>query len=53
MADDAARDYTLFGDEHIAKYEATDGEVGYLWNGAPCSCCTPRVGRPASCASSR
>ena len=36
MTDDAPRDYTLFGDEHIAKYEATDGEVGYLWNGAPC-----------------
>jgi proline iminopeptidase len=33
---DAARDYSLFGDEHIARYEATDGEVGYLWNGAPC-----------------
>ena len=36
MTDDAPRDYSLFGDEHIAKYEATDGEVGYLWNGAPC-----------------
>ena len=35
MTDDAPRDYSLFGDEHIAKYEATDGEVGYLWNGAP------------------
>ena len=35
MTDDAPRDYSLFGDEHIAKYEETDGEVGYLWNGAP------------------
>jgi proline iminopeptidase len=36
MADAAARDYSLFGDEHIARYEATDGEVGYIWNGATC-----------------
>ncbi len=36
MAEAAERDYSLFGDEHIAQYEATDGEVGYLWNGAPC-----------------
>jgi proline iminopeptidase len=36
MSDDAPRDYSLFGDEHVAKYEATDGEVGYLWNGATC-----------------
>ena len=36
MADAAERDYSLFGDEHIARYEETDGEVGYLWNGAPC-----------------
>ena len=36
MADAAAeRDYSLFGDEHIARYEETDGEVGGLWNGAP------------------
>jgi deazaflavin-dependent oxidoreductase (nitroreductase family) len=33
---DAPRDYTLFGDEHVARYEATDGDTGYLWNGAPC-----------------
>jgi deazaflavin-dependent oxidoreductase (nitroreductase family) len=33
---DAPRDYSLFGDEHIARYEATNGETGYLWNGAPC-----------------
>ena len=36
MAEAAERDYSLFGDEHVAQYEATDGEVGYLWNGAPC-----------------
>ena len=37
MAEAAAeRDYSLFGDDHVAKYEATDGEVGYLWNDAPC-----------------
>jgi deazaflavin-dependent oxidoreductase (nitroreductase family) len=38
-AADAARggagDYSLFGDEHVRRYEETDGEVGYLWNGAP------------------
>jgi deazaflavin-dependent oxidoreductase (nitroreductase family) len=29
-------DYSLFGDEHVQKYEETDGEVGYLWNDATC-----------------
>ena len=29
-------DITLFGDEHTRRYEETDGEVGYLWNGATC-----------------
>lgn len=29
-------DYSLFGDEHIRQYEATDGEVGYMWNDATC-----------------
>ena len=29
-------DYSLFGNHHIAEYEATGGEVGYIWNGAPC-----------------
>ena len=28
-------DRSLFGPEHVAKYVETDGEVGYLWNGAP------------------
>jgi deazaflavin-dependent oxidoreductase (nitroreductase family) len=36
MADALERDYSLFGDDHIAKYEASHGEVGYLWNGATC-----------------
>jgi deazaflavin-dependent oxidoreductase (nitroreductase family) len=29
-------DYSLFGEEHIRKYEETDGEIGYLWNDATC-----------------
>jgi deazaflavin-dependent oxidoreductase (nitroreductase family) len=29
-------DISLFGDEHVRRYEETDGEVGYLWNGATC-----------------
>ena len=28
-------DRSLFGSEHVEKYVETDGEVGYLWNGAP------------------
>ena len=28
-------DLSLFGDSHIEAYEATDGDTGYLWNGAP------------------
>lgn len=28
-------DLDLFGDEHVRVYEETDGETGYLWNGAP------------------
>ena len=27
-------DYSLLGDEHVARYRETDGEVGYIWNGA-------------------
>jgi deazaflavin-dependent oxidoreductase (nitroreductase family) len=26
----------LYGEEHIRQYRATDGEVGYEWNGATC-----------------
>ncbi len=28
-------DLSLFGDEHVRAYEESDGDVGYLWNGAP------------------
>jgi len=28
-------DITLLGQEHVARYQATDGEEGYLWNGVP------------------
>ena len=26
---------TLLGAEHVRRYQETDGEVGYLWNGVP------------------
>ena len=29
-------DYSLFGDEHVQKYEATGGQVGHDWNGTSC-----------------
>jgi deazaflavin-dependent oxidoreductase (nitroreductase family) len=29
-------DLSMFGDEHVRRYEETDGEVGYEWNGATC-----------------
>lgn len=25
-------DFSLFGDEHVRQYEATDGKTGYHWN---------------------
>src|SRR5262245_45787520 len=28
-------DYSLLGDEHVRRYQETDGEVGGVWNGAP------------------
>ena len=28
------RDYSLFGDEHVRKYEETGGKVGHDWNEA-------------------
>lgn len=34
-------DYSLFGEEHIRKYEETGGKVGHDWNGT--SCCVLRV----------
>lgn len=36
MAEYTKPDLTLFGDEHVRLYEETDGEQGYLWNGATC-----------------
>lgn len=36
MAEYTQPDITLIGDEHVRQYEATDGAVGYLWNGATC-----------------
>jgi proline iminopeptidase len=35
-ARDGKGDYSLFGAKHIAAYEESDGEVGHIWNGAPC-----------------
>ena len=29
-------DYSLFGDEHVKKYEETDGTVGHDWNDTSC-----------------
>jgi deazaflavin-dependent oxidoreductase (nitroreductase family) len=29
-------DLSLVGAEHVRRYEETDGEVGYLWNGVTC-----------------
>lgn len=34
MAEYVQPDYSLLGDEHVARYRETDGEVGYIWNGA-------------------
>jgi deazaflavin-dependent oxidoreductase (nitroreductase family) len=28
-------DLTLLGADHVRAYQETDGETGYLWNGAP------------------
>ena len=29
-------DTTLFGDDHVRRYEATGGKVGHEWNGTTC-----------------
>jgi deazaflavin-dependent oxidoreductase (nitroreductase family) len=29
-------DLTLFGEDHVRQYRATDGEIGHEWNGATC-----------------
>jgi deazaflavin-dependent oxidoreductase (nitroreductase family) len=34
MAEYQQPDFSLLGDEHVARYRETDGEVGYIWNGA-------------------
>lgn len=28
-------DYSLLGEDHVRRYQETDGAVGYEWNGAP------------------
>ena len=28
-------DLSLFGDRHVEAYEQSDGQTGYIWNGAP------------------
>lgn len=38
-------DRSLFGDEHVRVYEDSDGEVGHIWNGAPCLVLTTTGGR--------
>jgi proline iminopeptidase len=29
-------DFSLFGDEHVRRYEATGGKTGHDWNGTSC-----------------
>lgn len=40
---DQPLDLSLFGDAHVAAYRETNGETGYMWNGAPC--CVLRTSR--------
>jgi deazaflavin-dependent oxidoreductase (nitroreductase family) len=35
MGDHQNVDYSLLGEDHVLRYQETDGEVGYEWNGAP------------------
>ena len=35
MAEYVQPDISLIGDEHVKVYRETNGEQGYLWNGAP------------------
>jgi proline iminopeptidase len=37
-------DRSLFGAEHVRRYEETDGAVGHVWNGVPC-CVLTTTGR--------
>lgn len=39
---DLGTDITLIGEEHVRRYRETDGEVGYLWNGATACLLTTR-----------
>ena len=44
-------DRSLFGQEHVRRYRETDGEVGYIWNGAPTLLLTTtgrRTGQPST-----
>ena len=44
-------DRSLYGQEHVRRYRETDGEVGYIWNGAPTLLLTTtgrRTGEPAT-----
>jgi deazaflavin-dependent oxidoreductase (nitroreductase family) len=34
MTDDQPLDYSLLGEDHVEAYQQTDGETGFLWNGA-------------------
>ena len=37
MSEDAYRptNIDLLGEEHVRRYQQTDGQVGYIWNGVP------------------
>jgi deazaflavin-dependent oxidoreductase (nitroreductase family) len=35
MTEYTAPDLTLYGDAHVRRYEETNGESGYTWNGVP------------------
>ena len=39
---DIGTDISLLGDEHVRRYRETDGEVGYIWNGATALLITTR-----------
>lgn len=46
-------DLSLIGDEHVAAYRDSDGEVGYWWNGVPTLLLTStgrRTGQPRTSA---
>ena len=48
MSDYVPPDTSLLGDEHVARYRETDGEIGYQWNGATCLLLTVMGRRSAS-----